>query len=86
MSCGVDTRQVQSTGSVMMLTNACANITSEEWRILREKVSREACKCTKSQTRESRLLSAKEAAKQAVAQIYGNSCGHRGRSVQKLRR
>lgn len=41
--------------------------------MLREKVSREIRKGTKSQTGESWLLSVKEATKKAVAQIYGNS-------------
>lgn len=57
MSHGVNTRQVQSAVMVMMLTSA--NIVSEEQKILREKVSCEICKDTKSQTGESCLLSVK---------------------------
>lgn len=37
---------------VMMLTSASANIMSEEQKILRDKVSHEICKDTKSQTGE----------------------------------
>lgn len=59
MSRGVNTRQVWSTVMVMMLTSASANIMSEEQKILRDKVSHEICKDTKSQTGESWLLSVK---------------------------
>lgn len=64
MSRGVNTRQVWSTVMAMMLTSASANIMSEEQKILRDKVSHEICKDTKSQTGESWLLSVK---------VYGES-------------
>lgn len=58
MSHGVNTRQVQAAVTVM-LTSASADIVSEEQKILRDKVSHEICKDTKSQTGESCLLSVK---------------------------